>query len=39
MASRGKVRRSRDKKIFRKAADKVKTINIQPKVARGGIRL
>lgn len=39
MASRGKVKRSRDKKIFRKAADKVKAININPKVARGGIRL
>lgn len=39
MSSRKKVKRSRDKKIFRKAADKVKTININPTVARGGIRL
>lgn len=39
MSSRNKVRRSKDKKIFRKAADKVKAININPKVARGGIRL
>lgn len=39
MSSRGKVRRSRDRKIFSKAADKTKKININPKVARGGIRL
>lgn len=39
MSSRSKVRRSRDRRIFSKAADKVKKININPKVARGGIRL
>lgn len=37
--ARAKVRRSKDKRIFSKAADKVKKINIHPKVARGGIRL
>lgn len=39
MSSRAKVRRSKDKKIFSRAADKTKKINIAPKVARGGIRL
>lgn len=39
MSSRKKVRRSKDRKIFRKAADKVKAININPIVSRGGIRL
>lgn len=37
--SRNKVRKSKDRKIFGKAADHVKKININPKVARGGIRL
>lgn len=39
MSSRHKVRRSKDRKVFSKAADRVKKINIEPKVARGGIRL
>lgn len=39
MSSRHKVRRSKDRKVFSKAADRVKKININPKVARGGIRL
>lgn len=37
--SRSRMRRSKDRKVFGKAADKVKKININPKVARGGIRL
>lgn len=39
MSTRSRVRRSKDRKVFSKAADKVKKININPKVARGGIRL
>lgn len=39
MSTRHKVRRSKDRKVFSKAADRVKKINIEPKVARGGIRL
>lgn len=39
MSTRSKVRRSKDRKIFSNAADRVKKININPKVARGGIRL
>lgn len=39
MSSRSRVRRSKDRKVFSKAADRVKKININPKVARGGIRL
>ena len=37
--SRNRVRPSRDKKIFGRTADKTKKININPKIARGGIRL
>lgn len=39
MSTRSKVRRSKDRKVFSNAADRVKKININPKVARGGIRL
>lgn len=39
MSTRSSVRRSKDRRVFSKAADKVKKININPKVARGGIRL
>lgn len=39
MSTRSRVRRSKDRRVFSKAADKVKKININPKVARGGIRL
>lgn len=39
MSSRSRVKRSKDRKVFSKAADRVKKININPKVARGGIRL
>lgn len=33
------VRKGKDKKIFKHAADKTKKINIRPVVSRGGIRL
>lgn len=36
---RSKVKRKKDKMIFKHAADKTKRINIAPVVARGGIRL
>lgn len=36
---RSRVRRSKDKKIYKHSADKTKKINIAPVVARGGIRL
>lgn len=36
---RSKVKKSKDKKIFKHSADKTKKININPTVARGGIRL
>lgn len=39
MAKRSKVRRRKDKKIFARAADKTKKINITPHVSRGGICL
>lgn len=39
MSTRNRVRRSKDRRVFSRAADKVKKININPKVARGGIRL
>ena len=39
MSTRSRVRRSKDRRVFSRAADKVKKININPKVARGGIRL
>lgn len=39
MSVRKKVKARKDKRIFRKAADKTKRINIKPTVARGGIRL
>lgn len=39
MAKRKKVKRSKDRKIFVKAVDKTKKININPVVSRGGIRL
>lgn len=34
-----RMRRRRDKKVFRATAAKSKKINIDPKVYRGGIRL
>lgn len=36
---RRKVPKKKDKKIFRKYAGRTKTINIKPKLMRGGIRL
>lgn len=36
---RKRMKRSKDKKVFAKAADHVKAINVRPRVARGGIRL
>lgn len=36
---RKKMRRVRDKKVFRNTAARAKKINIAPKVYRGGIRL
>lgn len=39
MSYRKKVKPSKDRKIFRKAADATKKMNITPKVMRGGIRL
>lgn len=39
MMHRSKVRRSKDRKIFKKTADSTKKINVKPHVARGGIRL
>lgn len=39
MSTRKRVKRSKDRKVFSKAADRVKKININPNVARGGIRL
>ena len=36
---RSKMLRKKDKKVFKHSADKTKKININPNVARGGIRL
>lgn len=36
---RRRMRRGRDRKIFRKTADKSRLINLKPVVMRGGIRL
>lgn len=36
---RTKVKRRKDRKIFRRTAAKTKTINIKPTGMRGGIRL
>lgn len=39
MASRKKLRKSKDKKVYSRTAEKTKKINIAPKLMRGGIRL
>lgn len=39
MSHRSDVNPSVDKKVFKHTADKVKKINIQPSIMRGGIRL
>lgn len=36
---RSRVRKSKDRKIFKNAADQTKKINIKPNISRGGIRL
>ena len=36
---RTKMRRNKDRRIFKRTAMKTKTININPKSMRGGIRL
>lgn len=36
---RSKMTRKKDKKVFKHSADQTKKININPTVARGGIRL
>ena len=36
---RTKMTKNKDKKVFKHSADKTKKININPTVARGGIRL
>lgn len=36
---RSKTRRFKDKRIFRSTANKTQTINVVPKIMRGGIRL
>lgn len=36
---RKKMRKQRDRKIFRNTADKTRVINVKPVVMRGGIRL
>lgn len=37
--ARRRMRRSSDRKIFRRTAMKSKKINIEPRIPRGGIRL
>lgn len=37
--ARVKVKKSKDKKIFKHTAATTKTINVKPRVMRGGIRL
>lgn len=34
-----KMKRKRDRTVFRKTADKTKTVNVKPMLFRGGIRL
>lgn len=36
---RSRVNRSKDRKIFRRTANKVATINLRPIIMRGGFRL
>lgn len=37
--SRRRMRKSVDRKVFRRTAAKAKKVNISPKIYRGGIRL
>lgn len=34
-----RMKRKRDRTVFRKTADKTKTVNVKPMLFRGGIRL
>ncbi len=34
-----RMKKKRDRKVFRKTADKTKTVNVKPMLFRGGIRL
>lgn len=36
---RSKVKRTKDRKIFRQTSDKTQSINVKPVVMRGGTRL
>lgn len=36
---RSRVRKSKDKKVFRQTANKTQSINVRPVTYRGGIRL
>lgn len=37
--SRRRMRRGKDRRVFRRTAAKAKKINIEPKIYRGGIRM
>ena len=39
MAKRRKLRSGKDKRVYTQTAQRVKKINVAPKMARGGIRL
>ena len=39
MAKRQAMRKGKDHKVYTQTANKVKKINIKPKLSRGGIRL
>lgn len=39
MAKRMRVRRSKDRRIFRNTAKKTKSLNVGPRLQRGGFRL
>lgn len=39
MSKRKAMKRSKDKTVYTQTANKVKKINVKPKLSRGGIRL
>lgn len=39
MAKREAMKRSKDKRVYTQTANKVKKVNVKPKLSRGGIRL
>ena len=39
MSKRKKMKASKDKVVYTQTANKVKKVNIKPKISRGGIRL